>query len=218
MKLSPGFLLRVAAVAIPFVIILFGAVLQMKSLLHAQKLARGQRQQIIFIQATYVAKLVDEAGSGIGAYTMTHMPLYAERFNKAYHALPRALEQLGELGPFDGDEAEPISQLKQAASETMATLAKVSTALANPASYEASAGARNFALYKSMKNMSEKIQGCMQRLTPEGGMEAFLQEEKQAADETNLLRILTIMWLVNSLLLSAGLIFILKQSGFIKLS
>ncbi len=212
MKLKQGKLLWIVAAAVPFIIVLLGAALQTTTLLHAQKMGRAQRQQIVYIQASKVAQLLNEAGSGMGAYSMTRMPLYAERFNKANEAIPKAMEELGNLGPFEGTEAEAVSQLKQAASESMALLAQAQAAMVNP---EGNPAARHqgFALYRAMKQLGERIQGSVQRLTPEGGTSAFLQQEKDTENETGFLRVLTIVWLVNSLLVTAGLIFIIKQSS-----
>jgi hypothetical protein len=206
LKLTVGALLAIA--------IVLGGVLQTFTLSHAQKLAKIVRQEIVYIQANKVAQLLSDAGSGMGGYTMTRMPLYAEKFNKANEVLPKAMEDLGELGPFDGPEAEAVSQLKQCTSESMALLAQAQTAFANPDGMQGQGGGQRhkfFGLYKSMKEYGERIQGCVLRLAPSGGTSGFLQQKTEMENEAAGLRMLTVVWLVASLLLTAALIFVIKQ-------
>jgi hypothetical protein len=205
-----GKVLQLASGAMLSIAIVLGGVLQTFTLMHSQKMAKAQRQQMIYIQASKVAQILNEAGSGMGGYSMTRMSLYAEKFNRANEALPKAIEELGDMGPFDDPEAEAVAQLKQCASESMQILGKAQEALSNP---DASREQRHsgIGLYRSMKAYGEKIQGCVLRLAPPGGTSAFLQQETETKNEANLLRLLTVVWLVASLLLTAALIIVMKQ-------
>jgi CHASE3 domain sensor protein len=217
MKQSQIKVAQLTAAGLLAVSILLGGILQTFTLTQAQKMAKAQRQQIVYILANRVAQLLGDAGSGMGGFTMTRMPMYAEKFNRANEALPKAMEDLGEMGPFEGTEAEAVSQLKQSTSESMALLAKIQAAVTNP---EADAAQRHqgFAAYRAMKGYSDKIQACVTRLSPLGGPSGFLQAEKYMENETNFLRMLTVVWLVASLLLIVSLVFVLNLAGQTKQS
>jgi CHASE3 domain sensor protein len=215
MKSSQGKALLMASAALPIIIVVTGAALQTFTLLHAQKMAAAQRHQIVFIQASRVKELLNDAGSGMGGFSMTHSPLYMERFSHARQALPKALEDLGDLGPFEGEEAEAVSQLKQYASEALALFAKAEDTLTNPNANREMMG-HGIALYRQLKTLGERIQGSVQRLSPQGGTSEYLKAESEMEKETSFLRLLTVVWLLASLLATAVLIVIFKQNGLLQ--
>jgi len=201
--------LRLAIAAALALFVILGGVLQTCTLSHAQKLAKAMHAQMVYIQASKVVQHLGEAESSMVRYSMTRKPEFAEKFNAANELLPKAVDDLGNLGPFDGSEAEAVSQLKQNTSDCMGLLGKAREAATSNTS-EPRQRFRSFSTFKDMNQYGEKIQGCLLRLTPAAGTSGFLEQQKDMQREATLLRTITVIWLVVSLLLTAGLIVVTR--------
>ena len=186
--------------------IMAGGLLQTLTLKLSQKMSHAMHAQLVFIQSVKVAHLLKDAGDSLGGFAMSRSPQYAEKFNSANVALPKAMEELGNLGPFEGQEAEAVSQFKQNMSEAMLAMGKMRDMMT--ASEEGDMGQRRhgFMLFRSMKENGERIQTCLVRLEPMGGIANCLQNRDSLEKEAEGLRMMTVVWLVFSILSVAFLI------------
>ncbi|MBS1990132.1 MAG: CHASE3 domain-containing protein [Cyanobacteria bacterium SZAS LIN-3] len=181
-----------------------GAFLQSLTLRHSKKLAETVHSQLVLIQAIKVAGLLNDTAGAMMYFGMTRNPKFAEKFNKANTELPKALDDLGNLGPFEGQQAEAVSQFKQLVSESMGAIAKSREALSAGEASGADMGQRrqNFMMFKTLRENGEKIHDCLVRLEPMGGTANCLKEQEEMNKEADQLKLATALWLPISVILT----------------
>jgi len=200
MKSSKFGTLPIVASIIVVLAIMAGGLLQTLTLKLSQKMSHSMHSQLVFIQAVKVAQLLKDAGDALGGFAMSKSPQFAEKFNTANVALPKAMEELGNLGPFEGQEAEAVSQFKQNMSEAMMAMGKMRELMTAAADGDMSQRRHGFMLFRTMKENGEKIQACLVRLEPLGGISNCLQDRENLEQEASTLRMLTVGWLLFSIL------------------
>jgi len=200
MKSSKLGTLPVVASIIVVLSIMAGGLLQTLTLKLSQKMSHSMHSQLVFIQAVKVAQLLKDAGDALGGFAMSKSPQFAEKFNSANVALPKAMEELGNLGPFEGQEAEAVSQFKQNMSEAMMAMGKMREIMTATADGDMSQRRHGYMLFRTMKESGEKIQTCLVRLEPMGGIGNCLQDRENLEREAATLRMTTVAWLLFSIL------------------
>jgi len=204
MKSSYLKITKIALAAVLLSAAALGGLLQTESLRYGQKLKSLLHSQIVYAQSNKLAQLLNEAGNNLGRFSMSGNPTFAEKFNKANKALPRAMDELGNLGPFEDSEAEAVSQLKQNVSDSMQLLAQARAMISEP-QMSNSTMLKGRSIFRSMQIDSEKIQVNLINLLPEGGVDTLLTKLRDSEAEEKHLRQLTVIWLVVTLLLTASL-------------